>query len=94
MTGPARYTRPRPGAPELAMFPTLRRRGRARYFSLRQLTEPRFSTLLDSSSMSKPLRSKFLGRAWRATSAPQFEHCVDGFGVFDFGLHVAAAFYP
>ena len=34
--------------------------GRARlYFSLRQLMEPRFSTVLDSTSMSKPRRSRY-----------------------------------
>ena len=31
----------------------------ARYFSFRQFTEPRFSTVLDSISMSKPLRSRY-----------------------------------
>jgi hypothetical protein len=35
------------------------RPGRGRYFSLRQFTEPRFSTVLDSISMSKPLRSRY-----------------------------------
>ena len=30
------------------------------YFSLRQFTEPRFSTLEDSIWMSKPLRSRYL----------------------------------
>src|SRR3546814_11463982 len=30
------------------------------YFSLRQLIDPRFSTLLDSTSMSKPRSSRFL----------------------------------
>lgn len=29
------------------------------YFSLRQLTEPRFSTVLDSISTSKPFRSRY-----------------------------------
>ena len=30
-----------------------------RYFSFRQFTDPRFSTVLDSISMSKPLRSRY-----------------------------------
>ena len=32
---------------------------RSNHFSFRQLTEPRFSTVLDSISMSKPLRSRY-----------------------------------
>lgn len=46
--------------PRFARDDKLHHACRSDYFSLRQLTEPRFSTVLDSISMSKPLRSRYL----------------------------------
>lgn len=47
------------GADALGRQAACRQRRRHAYFSLRQLTEPRVSMVLDSTSTSKPLRSRY-----------------------------------